>query len=82
MSRYNQHEMAILTKGFENGGFPVTKRRFIEIFDKSVEKDFDKLREKMRAALMQIESENMTMEQVSSAAHICAVVAYHFKAES
>jgi hypothetical protein len=76
MSRYNQHERAILDKGFKTGGFPVGKRQLVEIFDLSVSDDFNSLREDMRAALMMIESETMTMEQISSAAHICAVVAY------
>lgn len=77
MSRYSTEELAIIDHGYVAGGFPISKRKLIEIFrtNRDVTK-FDDLKEKMHEALMRIESENMTMEQISSAAHICAVVAY------
>ena len=40
------------------------------------ERDFYDLVELMWSALMKVESENMTMEQISSAAHICALVSF------
>lgn len=76
MSKYNQQEEAILNRGYETGGFPIGKRQIIEIFEQNISQDFDELKERMRTAIMQIEHDNLTMEQVSSVAHICAVVAY------
>lgn len=77
MSRYNTEEQAIIEYGYDTGGYPVGKRQLIEIFQMNQHAtDFDTLKERMRTALMRIESESMTQEQVSSAAHICAVVAY------
>ncbi|WP_100503984.1 hypothetical protein [Mycobacteroides abscessus] len=77
MSRYNTEELAIIESGYSTGGFPIGKQQLIEIFRENRDATgFDQLRERMRKALMSIESENMTMEQISSAAHICAVVAH------
>lgn len=76
MTRYNQQDSAILRRGFEVGGFPISRRRFIKLFNQNTTADFDQLKERMRSALIDIEHDNMTMEQISSAAHICAVVAY------
>lgn len=76
MSKLTQYEQAIISRGFETGGFPIYKSQLIEIFGQNTNSTFDELKERMRAALMDIYHDELTMEQVSSVAHICAVVAY------
>lgn len=75
-NKRSQHEEAIISLGEETGGFPVRKQQLITIFNRNAGNDFYELREKMRKAIQTIEHNNFTMEQVSSAAHICSVVAY------
>lgn len=82
MSNYNQHEQAVIIKGYETGGFPVGKRQLVKIFDMNAGEDFYDIRDEMRTALMKIEADNLTQEQISSAAHICAVVAYKMEPKS
>lgn len=75
-TKRNQHDEAIIQLGYDTGGFPVGKTQLISIFNRVVDEDFYELRDQMRKAIQTIEHDNMTQEQVSSAAHICAVIAY------
>lgn len=79
MSKLSITDQSVADLGYRHGGFPMTRGRFIEVFKDSIDyDDFDKTKEKMRAALIQIHP-NWSMDLIADAAHICAVVAFKRK---